>query len=228
MPIYSPFCYIYVIIIIISKTKGGQKLNFYWSGLIWRLLLRIQKARRLFFFRQGPFQMWLHCLCATVHKDSYAVWTPSGSPPNGGLVRFIFSFEGGDYVSLPVSFCQLSCSCSNFTGFHHKNWNYVWCESRRKWVGEGRRKGDREGVGERVREGKGVEWRVQLFSGVARNCRVVGPTRGGGWGGIGLSQLCWHNFRIMGAYFRWLSIENNAGIIGKNFTKMGRAWVCVK
>ena len=35
------------------------------------------------------------------------------------------------------------------------------------------------------------------------------------WRSLGLSQLCWHNFRIIGTLFMRISIENNAGIIGR-------------
>ena len=30
-----------------------------------------------------------------------------------------------------------------------------------------------------------------------------------------LSQLCWHNFRIIGMVLRRIGIENNAGILGE-------------
>ena len=72
-----------------------------------KLLLRIQKARRLsFFFRQGACQKWLHRLCASVHKDSYAVRIPSGSPPNGGLIGFILD-ESHSKEVLGITSCQI-------------------------------------------------------------------------------------------------------------------------
>ena len=153
------------------------------------IIVEDTERQEALFFPPGSFQTWLHCLCATVHKDSYAVWTPSGSPPNGGLMRFIFSFEGGDYVSLPVSFCQLykllMLKLYRLSSQKLKL-RVMWKAEGSGWEreGEGKQRGRRETEREWEREWekrKGAEWRVQLFSGVARNCRVVGPTRGGGW-----------------------------------------------
>ena len=33
---------------------------------------------------------------------------------------------------------------------------------------------------------------------------------------VGFDQLCWHNFRIIGANFSMISTEHNSGIIGSD------------
>ena len=40
---------------------------------------------------------------------------------------------------------------------------------------------------------------------------------------LGFSQLCWHNFRIIGTVLDSFSIENNSGIIGEFFAIGGMA-----
>ena len=44
---------------------------------------------------------------------------------------------------------------------------------------------------------------------------------GEGGGGVGLSQLCWHNFRIIGTSLGGFSIKNNARIIGRILAQLG-------
>ena len=38
---------------------------------------------------------------------------------------------------------------------------------------------------------------------------------------LGLSQLCWHNFRIIGTSLGGFSIKNNARIIGRILAQLG-------